>query len=124
MLDRLCADPDFMSKIFFSDEATFHVSGKVNRHDVWTWGSQNPPAIQEHVRDSPKLNVWCGLSQQQVIGPFFFAEKTHKRGGTYPDYDDNDDDDEEEEEEEEEEEKDDDNDNDNNSARYGNTPEG
>ncbi|KAJ4451079.1 hypothetical protein ANN_02517 [Periplaneta americana] len=76
MLDRLGADPDFMSKIFFSDEATFHVSGKVNRHNVRIWGSQNPHSIQEHVRDSPKLNVWCGLSQQQVIGPFFFAEKT------------------------------------------------
>ncbi|KAJ4433477.1 hypothetical protein ANN_15780 [Periplaneta americana] len=30
MLDRLGADPDFMSKIFFSDEAVFHVSV----HDV------------------------------------------------------------------------------------------
>ncbi|KAJ9600198.1 hypothetical protein L9F63_009532, partial [Diploptera punctata] len=28
MLDRLGADPDFMTKIFFSDEATFHLSGK------------------------------------------------------------------------------------------------
>ncbi|KAJ4446658.1 hypothetical protein ANN_13355 [Periplaneta americana] len=41
MLDRHGADPDFMSKIFFSDEATFYVSDK-----------------------------------QQVIGPFFFSEKT------------------------------------------------
>ena len=29
LLDRLGADPDFMSTIFFSEEATFCVSGKV-----------------------------------------------------------------------------------------------
>ncbi|KAJ4451882.1 hypothetical protein ANN_03360 [Periplaneta americana] len=37
MLDRLGADPDFMSKIFFSNEAMFHVSDKVNRHNVRIW---------------------------------------------------------------------------------------
>ena len=84
MLDRHGADPDFLSKIFFSDEATFHLSGKVNRHNVRIWGSQNPHATQEHVRDSPKLNVWCGLSHNEVIGPFFFAEKT-VNGKTYLD---------------------------------------
>ena len=84
MLDRLGADPDFMTKIFFSDEATFHLSGKVNRHNVRIWGSENPHAIQEHVRDSPKMNVWCSLSHNKVIGPFFFAEKT-VRGTTYLD---------------------------------------
>jgi hypothetical protein len=32
----------FLDKIFLSDEATFHLSGKVNRHNLITWGSQNP----------------------------------------------------------------------------------
>ena len=27
-------------------------------------------------RDSPKVNVWCGLMKDCVIGPFFFAEPT------------------------------------------------
>ncbi|KAJ4429175.1 hypothetical protein ANN_26178 [Periplaneta americana] len=34
ILDNLGADPDFMSKIFFSDKATFHVTGKVNRKSI------------------------------------------------------------------------------------------
>ena len=84
MLERLGADPDLMSTIFFSDESTFHVSGKINRHNVRIWGSQNPHAKQEHVRDSPKLNFWCSLSQNKDIGPFFFAEET-VRGITYLD---------------------------------------
>jgi hypothetical protein len=32
--------------------------------------------IQEYVRGSPKVNVWCGLLYDRVIGPFFFSEST------------------------------------------------
>ena len=58
----------------FSDEATFHVSGKVNKHNIRIWGSQNPCEVLE--RNSPKINVWCGLMHNQIIGPFIFAEST------------------------------------------------
>ena len=34
VLDRPGADSGFMTMIFFSNEATFHVSGKVNLHNV------------------------------------------------------------------------------------------
>ena len=60
----------------FSDEATFHVSGKVNKHNIRIWGSQNPCEVLERERDSPKINVWCGLMHNQIIGPFIFAEST------------------------------------------------
>ncbi|KAJ4449078.1 hypothetical protein ANN_00473 [Periplaneta americana] len=54
------------------DEATFHVSGKVNRHNCRIWGSENPSVVIEHQRDSPKWNVWCGIMRDRIIG----AEKT------------------------------------------------
>ncbi|KAJ4428941.1 hypothetical protein ANN_25937 [Periplaneta americana] len=57
-------------------EATFHVSGKVNRHNCRIWGSENPSVVIEHQRDSPKWNVWCGIMRDRIIGPYFFAEKT------------------------------------------------
>lgn len=76
MLARLDEDPSFLSNIVYSDEATFHVSGKVNRHNCRIWGSEKPHAVREHMRDSPKVNVWCGLFHDRVIGPFFFAEQT------------------------------------------------
>ena len=60
----------------FSDEATFHVYGKVNKHNIRIWGSQNPSEVLERERDSPKINVWCGLMHDQIIGPFIFAEST------------------------------------------------
>jgi hypothetical protein len=31
---------------------------------------------EEHIRDSPKVKVWCGLLHDRVIGPFFFHEPT------------------------------------------------
>lgn len=67
---------DFADRLIFSDEATFHVSGKVNRHNVRIWGTENPKAIIEHVRDSPKVNVFCAISKLKVYGPFFFMEPT------------------------------------------------
>jgi hypothetical protein len=39
----------------FSAEATFHVSGAVNRHSVRIWGSENPHAYVKHQHDSPKV---------------------------------------------------------------------
>ncbi|PSN49418.1 hypothetical protein C0J52_23130, partial [Blattella germanica] len=49
---------------------------KVNRHNVRIWWTENPNAIIEHVRDSPKANVFCAISKLKVYGPFFFMEPT------------------------------------------------
>lgn len=69
-------DPDLLSKIIFSDEATFHLSGKVNRHNVRIWGTQNPHATLEFERNSPKVNVFCAVTERAVYGPFFFEGLT------------------------------------------------
>jgi hypothetical protein len=68
-------DNHFLEKVQFSDEATFRVSGAVNRRIVRIWGSENPHAYVEHQRDSPEVNVFCAFSSQKVYGPFFVAEK-------------------------------------------------
>lgn len=36
----------------------------------------NPHVSLEHVRDSPKVNVFCAMSKKRVYGPFFFEEGT------------------------------------------------
>ena len=73
MLEQISNDNEFLHRVFFSDECTFHVSEAVNRHNFQIRGSQNPHVIREIKRDSPKINVWCDLYVQQLIGPF---EKT------------------------------------------------
>ena len=82
--DLMTSDVHFPEKAQFSDEATFNVSGAVNRRNVRIWGSENPHVHVEHQPDSPKVNVFCAISSQKVYGPFFFAEETVS-GMTYMD---------------------------------------
>ena len=71
MFQRIQDDGKFLDSVIFSDESTFHVSGRVNTHNCRIWGSKNPRASLQHVRDSPKVNVFCALSKDRVYGPFF-----------------------------------------------------
>ncbi|GFO40983.1 hypothetical protein PoB_006748800 [Plakobranchus ocellatus] len=64
-------DPDLLSKIIFSDEATFHLSGD-NRHNMRICGTQNPHATLEFECNSPKVKVFCAITDKAVYGPFFF----------------------------------------------------
>ena len=74
MLLRIENDNSYLDNIVFSDEAIFHFCGKINKHNCRIWGSENPHVIHEHERDTPKVNVWCGLTRNSVIGPFFFIK--------------------------------------------------
>ena len=70
-LQQISEDEAFLKRVCFSNEATFHVSGKLNKHNVRIWRSENPHASRELQRDSPKVNVWCGIMCNRIIGPFF-----------------------------------------------------
>jgi hypothetical protein len=61
MLEKLDKDNEFLKKTTFSDQATFPVSGKVNKQNIDMWGSEHPHATGEHIKHSPKVNVWCSL---------------------------------------------------------------
>ncbi|GFX86738.1 DUF4817 domain-containing protein [Trichonephila clavipes] len=63
----------FENTLVFTDEV---FCGKVNRHNLRFWGTENVYVTLEHQRDSPKMNVFCALSNSCVFGPFFFAEKS------------------------------------------------
>ena len=76
MQEKIDNEDDFLEKVIFSDEATFHLSGKVNKQNVRIWGIENPREFVEHMRDSPKVNVFCAMSKQKIYGPEFFDEPT------------------------------------------------
>jgi hypothetical protein len=84
ILSNVEADENYPRKWIFSDDATFCVSGRVNRHDYRLLGSENPHAIREIGKDSAKVNVWCAFSCLEVLGSFIFAEQT-VTGMTYLD---------------------------------------
>jgi hypothetical protein len=66
-MQEVMAEDGFL--IVFSDDSTFHLSGQVHRHNVCTWGTENPQAIVQHKRASPKINLFCAMSTQKVYGP-------------------------------------------------------
>ena len=73
MLHRISEDEEFLKRICFSDEATFHVSGKLNKHNVRIWGSEHLHEMRELERDSPKVNVWCGLMCNRCFPQIFLV---------------------------------------------------
>jgi hypothetical protein len=74
MFHQVHEDERFLDSVIFSDESTFHVSGKVNNCRIWD--SEYPRVFLDHVRDSPKVNVFCALSKERLYGLFLFMETT------------------------------------------------
>jgi hypothetical protein len=76
ILNEIDKDEQFLHRVMFSDEATFRVSGHVQRHNIRIWANKRPHDFFKHKRDIPKVNMWCALTRDRVIGPCFFAELT------------------------------------------------
>jgi len=66
-------DADFVSKIIFSDEAHFHMSGFVNKQNSRLWGTENPQQIEPCQMHPERVTVW--LWSGGVFGPYFFQDK-------------------------------------------------
>ena len=62
--EKIAQNDDINGRLVFSDEACFHISGKVNRHNIRIWGTQSPHEIMECARDSLKVNVFCVISHR------------------------------------------------------------
>lgn len=60
--------------VFFSDEAHFHLSGCVNKQNMRYWNNKNPRELHEKPLHSERVSVWCALSRERIIGPYFFEE--------------------------------------------------
>lgn len=60
--------------VFFSDEAHFHISGCVNKQNMRYWSGENPREIHERPLHSDRVTVWCAISMEGIIGPYFFEE--------------------------------------------------
>lgn len=75
LVNKLQEDGQFLEKVLFTDEATFHKNGFVNRHNFHYYSDVNPHLIRplDH-QHRWSLNVWAGIVGSYVIGPFFFEE--------------------------------------------------
>ena len=80
--ERIDENPNFFYNVMFSDEATFHNTGELNRHNCHYWSAENP-----HWRRSTdhqnrwSLTTWCGIVNGHLAGPYFFDN--HVNGQNY-----------------------------------------
>jgi hypothetical protein len=70
MLNRMDEDEDFLGKFVFGDEATFNISGFMNRHKY-----QNHLVIVQHECNSLKLNIFCAPSVSKIYTALFHRQK-------------------------------------------------
>lgn len=80
--ERLQANPNFFNYVMFSDEATFHNTGQLNRHNSHYWSAENPHWVRgvDH-QNRWSLTTWCGILNGILIGPYFF--ETHVNAENY-----------------------------------------
>jgi hypothetical protein len=64
--------PQLIDNLWMSVEAHFHLSGYVNKHNFRYWAAANPQQHRERPLHSAKVTVWCAISSNGVIGPYFF----------------------------------------------------
>lgn len=70
---ELCLENnEFIHKLIMSDEAHFHLNGHVNKQNCRIWGSENPRIIVEDQMHPLRCTVWCGITSERIIGPYFF----------------------------------------------------
>lgn len=61
-------DINYLRKLTFSDECTFHLSGHVNKHNLVYWASENPQ-IRHTIKGgkSKSISVWALLGYRGLI---------------------------------------------------------
>lgn len=58
------------ARFIISEEATFYINSKVNRHDICVWRTANHHTTLNLERDSSKQNVFCAITKDTIHDPF------------------------------------------------------
>jgi hypothetical protein len=74
-------DEQFPYRVCWRDEATFKLNGAINHHNCMYWALDNPHVTEQCHVNLPGITVWCGLTSEGLLGPFFFDSTL--TGATY-----------------------------------------
>ncbi|KAI6659690.1 hypothetical protein LOD99_14614 [Oopsacas minuta] len=74
LMEKIESTKSFLSHLWTTDEAHFHLDGQVNSKNNIFWGSSRPDEVNETPLHSQKVTMWCALSMKGIIGPLFFEE--------------------------------------------------
>lgn len=65
-----------VSRILFTDEATFTRDGVNNTRNFHQWSDENPHATTDNkFQRRFSVNVWCGIVDDELIGPFILENR-------------------------------------------------
>ena len=73
-------DDTSLPRLIVSDEATSHLSGKVNRHNVRIWGLQKIPKKHWNMRGTPRNLMCFVLYREGLCTVLFFLPKKQLLG--------------------------------------------
>lgn len=71
ILIRLEENEIDLQKIWFTDEAHFHLEGYVNKQNMRYWGQENPHIAAVKPLHPARVTVWAAMNAEMVLGPFF-----------------------------------------------------
>ena len=58
-----------------SDEEYFHTNGFVNKQHLRHWETENLQLMQEKSYHTQRVNVWCAIMHDRIIGSYFFENE-------------------------------------------------
>jgi hypothetical protein len=62
--------------ILFTDQAHFTRDGVNNTRNSHLWVRENPHgAVESNCQHRFSINVWCGVTGDQLIGPYIFPQR-------------------------------------------------
>jgi hypothetical protein len=74
MLSEIDDNEGCLKWVMFIDEATFYMNSCVSCYNCRIWGSQQLNKLFEYVCGTLKVNIWCGLLHDHVVGPFLWKD--------------------------------------------------
>ncbi len=70
---------DSLKNIWFSDESHFYLDGHCNKQNMRIWGTEKPENFVEKSAHPKYVTVWCAISAQGLIGPYFFENSNEEK---------------------------------------------
>lgn len=72
-------DASFLDRVVLSGEFVCYVDGQENKHNIMIWRSGNTYETDGVSRNSDNIAVWCALTIDHVICPFYFDKSIVNR---------------------------------------------
>ena len=65
-------DPEHKEHILMTDECLFTLDNTMHPSHCRVWSQSKPSVVQEQPMQPERILVWCGVSANNLIGPYYF----------------------------------------------------